>query len=162
MDSPQGYPPQHDPYASTYQRPTTDQLIQGSYPRGRSQLDRHFTTDKVIRYIVLGLLLMFIGGVIYTLVNTSGGPNLYDKAYDDDDNGNPDADKWDNYYEDRRAYDTIRDVGTIIGKLILTLGMLMTVVVLFGGGITNREFETHIRIAMIIAAGLIVGWSGFL
>jgi hypothetical protein len=157
-----GYNPPQDPYSSPYQRPTTDQPIQSNYPRTRTPFARLFTTDKIVLFIVLGLFFMFIGAVIITAVSTSDGPRDFDAKYDDDDDGFIDTDKRDNYLEDQRTYWALKDIGTILGRIIISFGMLMTVVALLGGGITNQELDKYVRIGMIIAAGLIIGWSGFI
>lgn len=160
--TPSGYTPPPGDYVPPYQRPTTDQLIKSSYPGAKLGSNRFQRTDKIVSMITMGVFLMFLGAIIIAAVTTTGGPNLWDSAYDDDDNGSPDPDKWDNYYEDKRSYDTMHDVGVIVGKIVVDFGMLIAVLALFGGGIVNTNLDKFVRIGMIVAAGLIVAWSGLM
>ncbi len=152
-ESKPGYTPPPGDYTAPYQ---------STYPGTRPGLNRFQRTDKLVQLIILGVFLMFLGAIIITAVTTTGGPNMYDGRYDKDDNGMVDSDKRDLYYDDLRTYDTIRDVGVLLGKVIVNFGMLIAVLALFIGGIINTSLDKFVRIGMIIAAGLIVAWSGLM
>jgi hypothetical protein len=158
---PPSYTPPQDPYAPPYQQPSSPPPSQSSYPQGRGNITGLFKTDKMVQMLVLGLFLMFIGSLLITVVSTSGGPNQWDEKYDNDDNGILDNDNRDTYWRDQRTYDMLRDIGTILGSIIISFGMLIVVLVLFGGGIVNQELDKFVRLGMLIAAGLIVAWLGF-
>jgi MFS family permease len=116
-------------------------------------------TDKVIQMIVLGIILMFIGGIMIGIVTSGNPPQRFDEKYDEDDTGQPDdEDKWEEFYEDYRLHNGITYVGTLIGRILIYLGMLFAVLALLIGGIVNNEIDRYIRIGMIITAGLILGW----
>ncbi|UCG68745.1 MAG: hypothetical protein JSV09_13215 [Thermoplasmata archaeon] len=148
-----GYTPPPSDYAQPYQ---------SSYPGSKVGTNRFKSTDRLVQLIALGLFLMFLGTIIITAVTTSGGPNKYDERYDDNDDGNVDADRWDNYYEDLRGYDAMHDIGRIIGNILISFGIVIVVLALFGGALINKELDKHARVTMIVMAGLILIFSGIM
>lgn len=132
-------------------------------PGAVADLTKRFKqTDKVMKLIVFGIIFMFIGTIFISIVSMGGGPNQWDEKYDKNDDGVIDEDKRNNYYKDLRLYDTVRDIGVLIGKIIINIGILILVLALFGGGLVNDDLDKYVRIGMIIAAGLIIGWSGMM
>ncbi|UCF07798.1 MAG: hypothetical protein JSW28_09185 [Thermoplasmata archaeon] len=159
--APQYGPPPAD-YSSPYGRPTTDELIKQSYPKRGSSYEKYFQPDRIVMMATLGVFLLFLGTILIAAVTTSGGPNEYDAKYDENDDGRIDSENYDKYIQDKRSYDAIRDIGSIAGKIIAAFGMLILVLALFGGGILNKDFDKFVRMGMIVAAGLIVAWSGLM
>lgn len=153
-------PPEH--YQSSYGRPTTEDLIQRSYPKGRVGLERFLKGDKLVMSIAFGLFLMFLGAIIIGAVSISAGPQTTDEKYDDDDNGYIDGDKIDNYNRDLEDYQNGRDFGVLLGTIIVNFGILILVVALLGGALINKDMEKFVRFGMVIIAGLILMWSGLL
>jgi MFS family permease len=162
-------PGDYQPQSSQTQQPPTYQQGYSQYPSqqypaapgpGMSTFVGRFRrTDKVIQMIVLGIILMFIGGIIIGIVTSGEGPKPYDEKYDGDDDGRiDDDDKTEEYWEDWRLHNGITYVGTLLGTILIYLGMLMAVLALLIGGIVNNEIDRYIRIGMIIAAGFILAW----
>lgn len=108
--------------------------------------------------LALGILLMFLGAMFVALVST-GGPNTYDEKYDDDNDGNIDFDKREDYYDDVRLYDFLNDLGTVAGKILMYFGVAVLAVALLGGGIINEDMDKFVRLGMILAAGFVISWS---
>jgi len=142
-------PPEYTPPPADYQP---------QYGRPRRDLTKTFSKDNIAKAIVFGIALMFLGAMFIALVST-GGPNTYDSKYDDDDNGIVDSDSWDEYYNDLRLYETLYDIGTVVGKILMYLGVAAVAVALLGGGIMNENLDKYVRLGMIIAAGFIIPWS---
>jgi hypothetical protein len=142
-------PPQYTPPPADYG---------GQYGGQKRDLTRTFTKDNIAKGLVFGILLMFLGAVFIALVST-GGPNQYDAKYDDDDNGNVDPDNWDKYYDDLRLYEFLHDTGTVLGRILMYLGVAAVAAVLLGGGILNEDIDKYARLGMILAAGFIISWS---
>lgn len=116
-------------------------------------------TDKVIQLVVLGIILMFIGGIMIGIVSSGEGPRTFDEKYDGDDDGHiDDQDKQEEYYEDWRLHNGITYVGKLIGRILIYFGMLLAVLALLVGGIVNEQIDRYVRIGMIIAAGFILAW----
>jgi hypothetical protein len=157
-----GYTPPPVDYTTPYQAPS-------KYPGVGAGPSRFKNTEKLVQLISMGLFLMLIGAIIIAAVTTTGGPNDFDEKYDDNNDGLMDGDQRDDYNRDRESYDAIRDIGVIIGKIVVNFGMLIVVLALFGGGLINSDLDKYIRVGMIIIAGLIlifsglmVGWSTYL
>ncbi len=146
---PEGTPPQYAPPPSDYS---------GPYGRPKRDLTKLFETDNIVKMLAFGILLMFLGAMFIALVST-GGPNSFDSKYDDDNDGRVDSDKQEDYYDDLRLYESLYDVGTVLGRILMYFGVAVLVVVLFGGGIKNNELDKFIRLGMILAAGFIISWS---
>lgn len=150
-----GYTPPPGDYTPPYQAPSR-------YPGVGAGPSRFKNTDKLVQLISMGLFLMLIGAIIIATVTTTGGPNDFDEKYDDNNDGFMDGDQRDDYNRDRESYDGIRDIGVIIGKIVVNFGMLIVVLALFGGGLINSDLDKYIRVGMIIIAGLILIFSGLM
>jgi hypothetical protein len=146
---PEGPPPQYTPPPSDYP---------GQYGRPKRDLSKSFTTDNIVKMMALGILLMFLGAMFMALVST-GGPNTFDDKYDKDDDGSVDFDRREDYFDDMRLYETLNDIGTVLGKILMYFGILMLTIALFGGGIVNKDMDKFVRLGMILAAGFVISWS---
>ncbi len=132
------------------------------YPQAGFSPERFFTSDRLPKLIIYGIILMYLGAIIIVAVTTPGPPNSFAEKYDGDNDGNMDSDERNDYNQDRETYDTVRDIGVIVGKIIFNIGMLIILLVLLAGGFINRHLDKHIRLAMILSAGLIIAWSGLM
>ncbi|MEE9151914.1 MAG: hypothetical protein V3U20_08805 [Thermoplasmata archaeon] len=159
---PEDYSPPPEEYTQAYQGPPAQQPGTGSYPHAGAGPGRFRNTDKLVQLISMGLFLMFLGAIIIAAVTTTGGPNEFNEKYDDNNDGFMDGDQRDDYNRDRESYDSIRDVGVIVGKIVVNFGMLIVVLALFGGGLINKDLDKYVRLGMIIIAGLILIFSGLM
>lgn len=148
-----GYTPPPQNYTQPYQ---------STYPGAKAGTGRLKDSERLVQMIAMGLLLIFLGAIIITAVTTSGGPNYYDEKYDKNDDGQVDTDKWDKYFEDLRGYDAIRDIGRIVGRILVSFGIVIVVLALFGGALINKDLDKYSRVTMIIMAGLILIFSGIM
>lgn len=151
-------PPMEQPPAEQYpySRPSGDDLIRRSYPKGKSGIYKFISTDKIVTFVVIGVFLIFLGSLFIAAIAIPGPPNEFDEKYDDDDDGDIDGDKRDNYTEDIRTYELLRDVLVTLGVIIILLGMMALAMPLIGGGIGNTEIDRNVRIGMLITAGLVI------
>ncbi len=157
QETPSGYPPPSD-YRPGYSKAPPTQYHASGSPALGALIDRFRRTDKLLQLIVFGIFLIFLGAIFMGIVSTSGGPNDWDEKYDD--NGDGYIDDYEDYIEDRRFYDAARDITVLLGKIISNIGVLILAIALFGGGIANDGLDRYVRIGLIVAAGLIIGWSG--
>jgi hypothetical protein len=159
QEQPGNYPPPSD-YQPGYTQHPPQHYPVAPGPGMSTFVGRFRRTDKVVQLIVFGIILMFIGGILISVITSSEGPRSYDEKYDEDDDGSiDDLDKREEYYEDLRLHNGIRYVGRLIGRILINFGMLLAVLALLVGGIINDQIDRYARIGMIIAAGLIIGWS---
>jgi hypothetical protein len=98
-------------------------------------------------------MFMLIGAILIVIVSTSGGPNSLDDKYD----GNQDL-----LDQDKLIYDTIKDIGVTIGKILFNIGMFFLVLALVIGGLVNQNLERNVRIALIVAGAFIFAWVGLM
>lgn len=155
-NAPPDYQPQYLGYPTTTPSPQTLRLTKLGYQKVTGGFGRYLTTDKLPILIVFGIFLMFLGAMIMTVVMASGPPYEWDDEYDRDDDGYIDGNKVDDYYKDLRDYKSTRNIGIIIGGILLEFGVLSLVFALLGGGILNKELDSYTRLGMLIAAGIIV------
>lgn len=155
-NAPPDYQPQYLGYPPTTPSPQTLRLTKLGYQKVTGGFGRYLTTDKLSILIVFGIFLMFLGGMIMTVVMASGPPYEWDDEYDREDDGYIDGNKVDDYYKDLRDYKSTRNIGIIIGGILLEFGVLSLVFALLGGGILNKELDNYTRLGMLIAAGIIV------
>jgi hypothetical protein len=114
---------------------------------------RFYSATRIPKLIAWGIMFMLIGAILIVVVSTSGGPNSLDDKYD----GNQDL-----LDQDRLIYDTIKDIGVTIGKVMFNIGMFFLILALIIGGLVNQNLEKHVRIALIIAGAFILAWVGFM
>lgn len=146
---PQNYSPPPGQYNQPYQPPPQSTGGSGMF----SNPNNFYSVNKVPKLITWGILLMLIGSILIVAVVTSGGPNSNDAKYD---NNN---DLW---RQDQLLYDTIKDIGVTIGRILFNIGMFLLVLPLILGGLVNYQLDKHIRIALIIAGAFIFAWVGFI
>jgi hypothetical protein len=139
-----------------YSRPSSDDLVRRSYPRGRSGIYRFIATEKIVLFVIIGVFLIFLGSIFIAAVAVPGPPEEFEAKYDDDDDGNVDGDKWDNWIEDNRNYEFVKDIFITLGVICILLGMMGIALPLIGGGVGNTEIDKNVRIGMLISAGLII------
>jgi hypothetical protein len=144
-------PPSYQPPPQQYQPP---QSRSGGGPFDMiSNPIRFYSAERIPKLIALGIMFMLIGAILIVLVTTSGGPNRLDDKYD----GN--GDLWD---QDNLIYDTVKDIGVTIGKILFNIGMFFLILALVIGGLVNQNLEKHVRIALIIAGAFIFAWVGLM
>jgi hypothetical protein len=169
MDTPVGeeevkHPHEHPPkeeYSSDYSRPSTDELLKRSYSYTGGGFGGFLRRDKIVLLVGLSVFLMFLGAVIATMVLVSSPPDRWDKAYDNDDNSIIDGGEYDDYIRDYRDYKGRRDLGLMLGFILLEFGVLIMGFALVGGAISNRDLDKNVRLGMLISAGIIIGLEIF-
>jgi hypothetical protein len=117
--------------------------------------------ENLTKVIALGLIFMFIGAAVFTMIMASRPPDEWDEKYDSDHNGGVDIGEYDDYIKDYRGYKSMRTLGLITGGILLELGMLFLLLALFGGAIMNQNIDNYSRLGMIIAASIIVALQLF-
>jgi hypothetical protein len=160
-EAPPGYTPPQDTYPPTYQRPSSDQLIKSSYPKGRNSLKGLMDPERLTKIMVLGLILMFLGAAIFTVIIVGRAPDRWDEKYDSDHNGNIDTGEYDDYIKDYRGFKFMRTMGLVVGGILLELGLLFLLIALLGGAIVNTSLDNYSRLGMIIAGSIIIALELF-
>lgn len=94
-----------------------------------------------IPLIVAGIIILLVGGIIYV----SWG------FLDDPDESN-DSDGREEYTDNIRTIAAVGDVIQYIGLIILSVGLLM-------GAITDNKLPINVRMAMVLAMGVIIGFK---
>ena len=158
VDSPNYNPPQ-----SQYSPPPAYQPPPQQYPPPQSRSGGPFgavsnpisfySAERIPKLISWGVFFILMGASLIVLVSTTGGPNSDDAKYD---NNN---DLW---RQDRLIYDTVKDIGVIIGKIFFNIGMFLTILALVLGGLVSQNLDKHIRISLILAGAFIFAWVGFM
>lgn len=97
-----------------------------------------FSKKMIALFIVIGLILMFVGAII---CNASRITDKDDAA---------DADK---VYGALGVYKA--------GTIVYNVGILLVAIILLGAVLLGKEFTEYMRIGMFVAAGLILGFGGF-
>jgi hypothetical protein len=97
-----------------------------------------------IGLLLAGVLLLLIGGIIYMSVG----------FIDDPDN----ADPWDSDTEREEYQDTVRTI-TSLGNIIQYVGIMILSVGLIMGAIRDESLHGNVRLGMLIAMGLIIGFK---
>ena len=115
----------------------TPQAQQPMYSPPRQPVDL-FSKKMVALFIVIGLILMFVGAIV---CNAS-------KITDKDD-----AADLDKQYDALGIYKA--------GTIIYNVGMVLLVIILLGAAILGKEFTDYTRLGMFVAVGLILGFGGF-
>jgi len=95
-----------------------------------------FSKKMVAMFIVIGLILMFVGAMV---CNASEITNAKDRIDDDKREG---------------ALATYKD-----GMIVYNVGMLLLVLILFASALLGKEFTEYMRLGMFVAAGLILGFN---
>ena len=136
---PQIYSQQPQPqYQPEYQPQVSAQQPAYIPPRQPIDIGGIFSKKIVALFIVIGLILMFVGAIV---CNAS-------KITDKDDIG--DLDKQCGALATYKA-----------GTIIYNVGMLLLIIILLGAALLGKEFTEYMRIGMFIAVGLILGFGGF-
>jgi hypothetical protein len=161
QEAPPGYTPPQDTYTPPYQRPSSDQLIKSSYPKGRNSLQGLVEPERLAKMLALGLVLMFLGAAIFTMVLAGRPPDEWDEKYDSDHNRDIDTGEYDDYLKDYRGFKFMRTLGLIVGGILLELGLLFLLIALLGGAILNTNLDSYSRLGMIIAASIIIALELF-
>jgi hypothetical protein len=161
QEAPPGYTPPQDTYTPPYQRPSSDQLIKSSYPKGRNSLKMLTDPERLAKIMVLGLIFMFLGAAIFTVVIVGRPPDDWDEKYDSDHNGNIDTGEYDDYIKDFRGFKFMRTLGLVVGGILLELGLLFLLIALLGGAIINTGLDNYSRLGMIIAGSIIIALELF-
>lgn len=97
-----------------------------------------FSKKMVALFIVIGLILMFVGAIV---CNAS-------KITDKDD-----AQDVDKVYGALGTYKA--------GTIVYNVGMLLLAIILLGAAMIGKEFTDYTRFGMLVAVGLILGFGGF-
>lgn len=97
-----------------------------------------FSKKMVALFIVIGLILMFVGAIV---CNAS-------KITDKDD-----AADQDKIYDAKAVYKA--------GTIVYNVGMLLLIITLLGAALLGKEFTEYMRLGMFVAVGLILGFGGF-
>jgi hypothetical protein len=138
------------------------QPYQSTYPGAKAGTGRLKDSERLVQMIAMGLFLLFLGAIIITAVTTSGGPNSFDEKYDKNDDGQVDTDKWDKWWDDQRGYDAVRDIGRIVGRILISFGVVVVVLAMLGGALINKDLDKYARVSLIVMAGLILIFSGIM
>ena len=105
----------------------------------------HFQTEPPIRgyipLIIVGIVILLVGGIIYV----SWG-------FIDDPDESSDSDAREEYSDNIRTMAAVGDVIQYIGLIILSVGLLM-------GAITDNNLPINVRLAMILAMSIIIGFK---
>lgn len=161
QEAPPGYTPPQGTYTPPYQRPSSDQLIKSSYPKGRGGLNGLVDPERLTKILAFGLVLMFLGAAILTVIMVGRPPDRWDEKYDSDHNGNIDTGEYDDYIKDYRGFKFMRTLGFVVGGILLELGLLFLLIALLGGAIMNTNLDSYSRLGMIIAASIIMALELF-
>lgn len=157
-DLPQQGPPGQTPtqgpaqpydYTSAHDRPSTDELIKRSYPKGRGGVERFVKTDKIVMAIAFGMFLLFLGAMIMTIIGTVRPPDISDY----------DLDEMDDYADDIRGHLDRQSLGYMLGGILIEFALLIVAFALIGGGILNKELENSARLGMLIAGGIVIAFE---
>ncbi len=96
---------------------------------------------------IMGIIILLIGGMVTVSVGFLEQPDS-----DDYDDGQSYQDAMDGYSDLRRIIPTLGSVIQYVGVILFAIGMLT-------GGLTDNELSPNVRLGILIALGIIVGFT---
>jgi hypothetical protein len=101
--------------------------------------DHHYPPSRgYVSMILVGIIILMVGGIIAV----SAG------FMDDPDNGG----------DREEYYDNLRTI-TTLGKLVQYIGLIIFSIGMVQGAITDNRIPINVRMGLLIAMGIIVGFS---
>jgi hypothetical protein len=97
-----------------------------------------------IGLLLIGITILLIGGIIYMSVGFLDDP--------DDNDGWGGGDPWEDYRDTIRTMVTLGNVIQYVGIMVLSVGLIL-------GALKDESLHANVRLGMLIAMGLIVGFK---
>ena len=111
---------------------------------------RSFREKVYIKLFIVGIIFFFVGYILGAITGYMVAPDSDD--YEDDDDG-------EKYKEDLDWYNLIRRSLTTSGQIFKMVGIIIIMIALFVGAITDDQLPPLVRLGMLIALGLIAGFQ---
>jgi len=115
-----------------------------------------FSERFYVKIFILGIIFFFAGYLFFTSMGYTIPPDRDD--YENSD-GFLEEDDQKRYEEDLDFYNLIKRSMTTTGNILKTAGVILLVVALFIGAVGDNKLPSYARMGMLIALGLIVGFS---
>ena len=97
-----------------------------------------------IGLLLIGICLLLIGGIISISIGFIDDP--------DGNDGWTGGDPWEDYTDTLRPVHTLGNVIQIVGIMVLSVGLIL-------GALKDESLHANVRLGMLLAMGLIVGFK---
>lgn len=142
------YPSQRQMASGPPKRPTT------IYRPG--SFGKVFQERVYIKIFIAGIIFLLVG---FILVSVTGYMTAPDRDDYGDEYGDLDREDEKRYKDDLDTFNLIKKSVTTTGGILEQIGIILLVVGLFIGAVIDENLPPFVRLGMLIALGLIVGFK---